>query len=267
MFRISLAIAGVLMSMITTVDAVAVADMEDLTLPPESFYNGSDEAGGFISHGVTFGNTFDTTFGSWYGFAYSNTSDTTTPGFFNQYSSFTGADVSGSGIYGVGFDPTATLYGTVPVVTLPPGTKPVSIYLTNATYPALSMRDGDFFAKKFGGSSGDDPDWFKLTITGLRPSGAVTGSLDFFLADFRFADNGLDYIIDQWTWVDLTPLGAASRMQFTLSSSDNGSFGMNTPSYFVLDNLATVPVPPAAVIVSAILLGVTARRQRTTETA
>jgi hypothetical protein len=34
-------------------------------------------------------------------------------------------------------------------------------YFTNTTYAALSMLSGDSFAKKFGGASGDDPDWFK----------------------------------------------------------------------------------------------------------
>jgi hypothetical protein len=29
------------------------------------------------------------------------------------------------------------------------------LYITNGTYPYLSMRDGDGFAKKFGGASGD----------------------------------------------------------------------------------------------------------------
>jgi hypothetical protein len=28
------------------------------------------------------------------------------------------------------------------------------------------MRDGDGFGKKFGGTTGMDPDWFKLTIKG-----------------------------------------------------------------------------------------------------
>ena len=35
----------------------------------------------------------------------------------------------------------------------------------------------------------------------------------------------------------------ARQLTFTLESSDNGPFGMNTPAYFALDNLTVVPVP------------------------
>jgi hypothetical protein len=36
------------------------------------------------------------------------------------------------------------------------------VYVTNTTYAYNSMRDGDMFAKKFGGPTGNDPDWYKL---------------------------------------------------------------------------------------------------------
>ena len=57
------------------------------------------------------------------------------------------------------------------------------------------MRDGDAFSKKFGGASGDDPDWFKLTITGNDSTGASVGSVDFYLADYRSSTNSLAYIV------------------------------------------------------------------------
>ncbi|MAE60202.1 MAG: PEP-CTERM sorting domain-containing protein [Planctomycetaceae bacterium] len=242
--------------------ATTVADLEDLTLAPESFYNGADLAGGFVSHGAHFGNTFDATFGSWYGFAYSNQTDNTTSGFLNQYSSFAGTDVSGGGNYAVGFDPTAGFYGAAPLVTLPAGQIPIGAYLTNATYPAISMRDGDPFAKKFGGTTGDDPDWLLLTITGKRADDTVAGIVDFYLADFRSADNSLDYIVDQWTWVDLSSIGQATTLQFTLSSTDNGQFGMNTPAYFTIDSVTSVPAPAAGVAGPGLLTLAAARRRR-----
>ena len=214
------------------------ADFQDLTLAPNSAYNGSDGAGGFTSHGVFFANNYNTTFGSWSGFAYSNKTDTTTAGFANQYSAIPGAGAGGSSIYGVSYTGSNDT-----IVTLPAGRSVASASLTNTTYAYLSMRDGDGFAKKFGGVSGTDPDFLKLTINGLDATNVVIGSVDFYLADFRSAVNAEDCILSSWAEVDLSSLSAARKLSFELSSSDNGTFGMNTPSYFAIDNLVTVPEP------------------------
>jgi hypothetical protein len=99
------------------------------------------------------------------------------------------------------------------------------------------MLNGDQFAKKFGGASGDDPDFFLLTITGLDASNQSVGSVDFYLADYRSSDNSLDYIVDTWESVDLSGLEGATRLSFAVTSSDIGQFGLNTPAYVALDNL------------------------------
>lgn len=113
-------------------------------------------------------------------------------------------------------------------------------YVTNTTYAYMSMKNGDSFAKKFGGSTGNDPDWFKLIV---RPyKGGVlstTDSVEFYLADFRFTNNTQDYILQNWQWVDCSSLNAVDSLLFQLNSSDVGSFGMNTPNYFSIDNFTT----------------------------
>jgi hypothetical protein len=48
------------------------------------------------------------------------------------------------------------------------------------------------------------------------------------------AANGV--YIDKWTYVDLTEFGKVDAIFFTLTSSDNGDYGMNTPAYFCMDN-------------------------------
>ncbi|MFT3883069.1 MAG: DUF4465 domain-containing protein [Gemmatales bacterium] len=126
-------------------------DFEDKSLPPNSFYNGSDNAGGFTTRGAFFNNSYGG--GFWSGWSYSNTSDTTTPGFGNQYSAITGAGVGGSGIYGVAFN----FASGASYINLPNGNQPLSVSITNTTYAALSMQTGDAFAKKFGGASGMIP--------------------------------------------------------------------------------------------------------------
>jgi len=207
-------------------------DFEDLTLAPESFYNGADGAGGFVSRGAFFNNSYNSQFGTWSGWSYSNTTDVMTAGFMNQYSAYNLPNGGGfrSPNYGVAYN---FSFGDASI-TLPAGTRPVSARINNTTYAALSMLNGDQFAKKFGGPSGTDPDWFLLTIYGLDDAGNVTGEVDFYLADYRYENK---YIIHQWTKLDLTPLGLATTLMFNLSSTDNGDFGMNTPAYFALDNL------------------------------
>lgn len=216
-------------------NAAPVIGFDDLSLPPESYYNGSDEAGGFFSRGVHFNNDYDTEWEVWSGFSYSNVTDNVTTGWTNQYSAVTGADRSGSGIYAVSFTGRG---GSV--ITLPEDYQFLSMRVTNTTYAYYSMLEGDDFAKKFGGETGEDPDWFRLDVTGHDRHGAVTGDTFFYLADFRGTD---DYIVSEWELLDLSPLANAATATFTLSSSDVGTWGMNTPAYFAMDSLTAIPEP------------------------
>jgi len=215
----------------------------DLPLATNSHWNGPDVAGtevpdpfggplpikegSFQSRGIQFENSFNANYGNWDGFAYSNEHDRTTAGFGNQFSSYSNGTTGGfdDANFGVVFDP-----GEDPTLTLPAGATIVDVKVTNITYAALSMRDGDDFAKKFGGASGNDPDFFKLTAHGDNGESA-----EIFLADFRFADNSQDYILDTWQTFDLSALAGSSKISFDLTSSDNGPFGMNTPATFAID--------------------------------
>jgi hypothetical protein len=251
----------------TSASAVNV-DFEDVgaSLPPGSFVNNSL---GFTSRSVGFNNEFSDFGGgfvTWGGFSYSNVQDATTPGFFNQYASFAGGGAAAGGgtqpggTYGVGFED--TFASVRPRITFASDTLVESVKLTNTTYAGLSMRDGDGFAKKFGGASGNDPDYFLLTIHALDAANVETGTLDVYLADYRFANNTLDYILADWTRFDLSSLGAVRALEFSLSSSDNGDFGMNTPAYFVLDDLVAVPEPASGLSLAVGLSAVGLWRRR-----
>lgn len=226
-----------------------VIDFEDLPLDPDSFYNGADNAGGFTSQGTFFNNSF-TDFGDftiWDGWSLSNQTDITTPGFGNQFSAYHLPDGGGdnSQNFAVSFGSPGSF------INLPAEMQIQSLRVTNTTYVALDMKSGSAFSKKFGGLSGNDPDFFKLTIIGHQggETGSVVGTVDFFLADFSPTDNSQDYIIDQWTTVDLTSLSGADTLTFALESSDTGAFGMNTPAYIAIDNLTLSAVPePSSVI-------------------
>jgi hypothetical protein len=235
-----------------------IVGFEDLPLAPESFYNGSDGAGGFTSGGAFFNNTFDPGFVAWWGWSYSNVTDNTTPGYANQYSAIPGNGAGGSSNYAVAF---AWLPGDA-TIELPTALFPESILVTNTTYAYLSMLHGDDFAKKFGGLTGDDPDYFLLTITGRDAAGGAVGTVEVYLADYRFEDNASDYRLDTWTEVDLSALHGATRLSFGLESTDVGQGGMNTPAYFAVDNLRLVPEPTMLVLIAVGAVALLRRRAR-----
>ncbi len=198
------------------------ADFEDLSLDPESFWNGSDESGGFFSNTVFFSNNYNAEWFSWDGFAYSNLTDTTAQGFEAQYNAITGKGKNNSDIYAICY--VSSFAATPATITLPAEETISGMYVTNTNYAYYSMKNGDDFSRKF-----TEDDWFLLTITGIDAEGETAGAVNFKLAD------GTD-IVDTWTWVDLSPLGKVKELTFSLSSTDNGDYGMNTPAYFAMDN-------------------------------
>jgi hypothetical protein len=78
-----------------------------------------------------------------------------------------------------------------------------------------------------------------LRVLGWKNGVLKQQAVDFFLADFRSPDSTIDYIIHDWTWIDLRPLGDVDSILFNLSSSDTAFGYMNTPAYFALDNFTT----------------------------
>lgn len=257
-FRMTFTLIAIGLAVVAQGDMI---DFEDLSLAPNSYYDGYGSgatSGTWTSEGALFNTN------QWGpGWSYSNVNDTTTAGFTNQWAAFTGTGFGGGGIYSI-----ANSYNANGAwVNMPNAVNIQSVRVTNSTYAALSMRDGDSFAKKFGGTTGDDPDWFKVTFTGFaQPSatGTSTGQVEFYLADFRFSDNSLDYILDQWALVDLSPLGTVRSIGISLSSSDVGEFGMNTPAYVAVDQLefTSIPEPGLGLVVVGGLVLLRRRNRR-----
>lgn len=229
--------------------ALTVSTFDELPLSAGShFFPGTTTE--FASGAATFNHDFtDWGWGCcWSGWTYSNRTDTTTPGFENQFSAYAGSGAGGSANY-------ALAYLGAPAIRFDTPAELVSVDVSNTTYTALSMLQGDSFAKKFGGDSGNDADFLKLTFIGLNAANQETGRVDFYLADYRFADNSLDHVVGNWASVNLSALGTVSALKFELSSSDNGDFGMNTPAYFAIDNLAVTTAVPEASSLAMVLVG------------
>lgn len=222
-----------------------VSDFDDLLLPMPplgSYWNGSDMSGGFVNGAMYFNNSFDTSFGGIWtsGFAYSSVVDSVTSGYNNLYAAKTASGFGGSPNYAV-VQQNAVARTSSPFPTMVVG----GFYVTNSTYAYNSMRDGDMFARKFGDTTGTNsglpqgsyPDYFKLTVKSYVGGVLGSDSVEFYLADYRFTNDSLDYIVNTWQWVDCSMLQVFDSLLFTLSSSDNGAFGMNTPAFFCIDNL------------------------------
>ena len=218
----------------TTSFAQNAADFEDLGLAAESYWNGSDGSGWFTSGDYTFYNNF-TDWGeygtSWDGFAYSTMTSTTYASLDDQYNCVVGHGANGSQTFAVVY---CNAYEKLPTVKRVDG-EPFKVYgfsVTNSAYAYTSMKEGDAYAKKF-----DSDDWFLLTITGYYLKDKV-GTVQFYLAA-----NG--EIVNDWNVVNLESLGTVDRLEFNLSSSDTGEWGMNTPAYFCIDNFNEPYTPDA----------------------
>ena len=236
------------------------------------YYNGdlgnnTTNSQGWSNSGVHFSNsyTFDSqnNFSYWSGVSYSRVNAGNVSGYENQYASKPGPGSEGSEHYAI----LDNSFSGDAVVTFGAQVQLSSIDISNTAYTYFSMRDGDQFSKKFGGDSGNDADFFKLEIQGFRGS-ASTGTVEFFLADYRFENNSQDYIVDAWNRVNVSNLGAIDSLKFALSSSDNGQFGMNTPAYFAMDRIefSAVPEPGSMALVGSAAIAWWLRRNRKKKT-
>lgn len=245
--------AALAAAVVTTAQAATTITYEDAVLGAGGYLNNSP----FSRAGVTHSNSFTDWgggFTSWDGFAISNHTDTTTAGYANQYSAFPGGGAGGSAQYAVGYVDTFFAPGGTRL-TFATATNLIGLGadFANTTYSALSMLQGDAFAKKFGGPTGTDEDWLLLTLTG-KLGGVVTGTTGLYLADYR---GTTDSILTQWTRVDFSPLGTVDEIVFSMGSTVSG-----TPTYFAMDNLAVPETSTLALAAAGGLLILRRRKER-----
>lgn len=210
----------------------------------------------------------------WSGFAYSNMfypdtsihSDSVLTNAM-QYSAITGSGYGGNGNYAVAYiDSSIKVNLTGNAV----GGIVNGFYATNTAYAWLSMKYGDDFEPAFSYSNKDS---FVLKITGWYNGSPIGDTISFYLADFRdsiflaadttivpadttivagdttisAADTAIypgdtllsPGIITSWQWVDLRSLGNVDSLTFSFVSSQTGQYGINTPTYFAMDNFTT----------------------------
>lgn len=236
------------------VAAAALVTFDEISVPGVGFQN--DFGGQFQIGSASFLNNTDADLETWSGFAVSNITDTSPDGLNREFSAISSGGTGGTGNYAVGLYSSsefATTHVRFDSLTSMVGR---GAYITNTTwaYYDMLLEGGDFSPRKFGGATGDDPDWFKLVIEGFGETDEFTGLVEFYLADFRDEDN---YIVQNWRFVDFSNLGNnVTRIEFSLSSSDAG-----TPLYFAMDDFMAVP-EPSSLLASVAGLGLLLRRKR-----
>ena len=223
-----------------TGDAVT-ATFENLYLEQDGFWWGPDTKGqlaqnswgldemqgSFVSGSYSFENRCMAEYDTWGGFAYSRRTATDFDVLMrDQFNSAAGSGYNGSENYAVGYE-----QGTIKVLNSPvEGDSIRGCYVTNNAYAQTAILEGYSMARKFA-----EGDYLKITFTGHKADGSES-TVDYYLADYRSANEADRYSLDTWQWVDLRPLGKVTSITYAISGSDMGKQGLNTPAYFCLDN-------------------------------
>ena len=168
-----------------------------------------------LSQTVAYGGTYVT------GAVVTNITDTTFKDYTDAYKSIAGGAKGGKNYvvwYEDGFSGNA--------IKLKEAATVAGMYVCNNVYAYNSITKGDAIA---GDPFGHD-DWFLLSIGGMLDGKMVNTQVDFYLAKGK-------NVVTDWTYVDLSQLGKVDAIFFTLSGSKTGDWGLNTPTYFCIDNL------------------------------
>ncbi len=203
--------------------AQTVVSLDNLLPQPNTFLNSSSA----VVEAATFLNTTYESWGSlyWAGFALSTVSNTTANSFTNQYA----AAQSLPRAYAVGYH---DYYQQIaPEITLDLPAAPKSILVNNTTYTALTIRNGDEYGFSQPFSNGNT---FFLTLTARDLEGHILATTNHYLADFR---DGKTFIQTNWTTLDLSWMPPdVTSLVGTLTTSDVGAYGPNTPMYLAFSD-------------------------------
>ena len=225
---------------IVTSEDIIPATFENLYLEEESWENGKNLNGSFVSGSFKFDNFYSPDYGGYWGnYGYANRTSTTFENMISdQFNNAVGGGVNGSENYMVAYP--SSWYGSnvITVMNKPEGDVISGFYVTNDAWVVDNIVNGDGMSDDDGAPFGMG-DYLKLTITADN-----SNSVDFYLADFRSNDESKHYYLDSWEWVDLTSLGTVKTLSFTLTGTKKNSYGLTTAAYFCMDDLGgTAPIP------------------------
>lgn len=216
------------------------ATFEDVYISGEETFwngNGQDDNGGSGTFSSMYSGSYKFSVNRhsnlwWSGHACSNITNTNYVGLDDQYNSAAGSGVNNSKNYCVtyidGFTPQSIDITNAEADTVK------GMYITNTAWVKNAILKGDGMSTdKDGFKKGD---YFKLNIQGTALDGTIK-KIEYYLADYRDADEAEHYLVDTWQWVDLRSMGKIKNLTFTLEGTKSNSYGLTTPTYFCMDDL------------------------------
>ncbi len=109
------------------------------------------------------------------------------------------------------------------------------MYVCNSSYTWGVIVNGNSFTN---GKLKDHQGYFKLVVRGYKLNQTTPVATDeIYLADYR---NGSNKLIEKWTKFDLVNIKKQkiNRIEFDYVGSDSGTYGLNTPAYVCIDDIA-----------------------------
>lgn len=208
---------------------------DNLIVPDTGFWNGSDTTHynhTFGDETITFSNYYDSTYGFWSNSAFSTWTDTVTSDYSNQWSVYAGAAHSDS-VFGLFYVPLDfnNNYNTIPVdVDFNQSVVLDSLFITNSTYTALTIKNGNNYTRPF---STDSSDYYKVIIYSIFQTDTLD-TTEVMLADYT---TNTPVVHNDWIKVDFDSL-TVTKLAFDIVTTDVGAYGANTPLYFCVDDFS-----------------------------
>ncbi|WP_066631967.1 DUF4465 domain-containing protein [Labilibacter marinus] len=222
------------------VQSMYKTDFEEFELEKDTFWLNTETNNSLISDQIEFDISGSYNNQPWYGFTYSNLTGSDKYEDNEKYSCHKASSDFESTIFGI------MLLDKNPQNAITLNTKDgsnhlfKSISVNNSYYLYDAVNTGAHGSKKFGGEDGTDLDWLKLIIVGIDNNDTKQGTIEFMLADFTFGTNRDNYIVEDWTTIDLTTLGHVNTIKFYLSSSDTVDGVTNSPGFVCFDEIKII---------------------------
>jgi hypothetical protein len=225
--------------------AVDVATFEDFYIPSGNYWKGNFntpdtliKSGSYLfsNHSEIQNYGYEYRYGS--NFGVSKSTDTACTWVYGgeEFNSASGSGVNGSQQFAVAYISDynkcqAFMSDTVN------GTAITGCYINNTSYIVSAARGGNSYEGDF--VTGD---WLLLTATATNADGTTVKD-SLYLIDFRSSIESEHTYLTDWTWFNFSNMGSNVRyITFTMTGSHTGTYGLNTPSYFCLDDFgASVP--------------------------
>ena len=193
----------------------------------EVLYRWNDAGNTFLAHDLANGWGDYQFWGG--GMAISNYTDTdlANGSYLNQLAIPVAAGHNGSSNFCVAFSASGAYL--LPALYFSDGTARIidHMYVCPTTYLLNSERNGDGFSQAL--TEPGTGCW--IVATGYNAEGEETGT-----ARFDLAKDGT--IVGDWTKWDLSALGQVAKVTFQVDGTDMGDWGLNTPGYFAIDDVA-----------------------------